>query len=137
MKEKKQHIFDPIRKKLVVLTPEEFVRQYFIDFLINQLGYPKGLITVEKSVIVNGMRQRADILIYNRKGKPVIIVECKAPEVEIGQATIEQAARYNLSLGVKYLAITNGKTSYCVELDSSGLNHKLLTEFPTAEEVIN
>ena len=129
-------IFDSIRKKRVVCTPEEFVRQYFIDFMVQSLGYPVGLIGVEKCVIVNGMRQRADILLYNRKGKPVMIVECKAPEVEIGQATIEQAARYNISLGVKYLAITNGKTSYCVELDFSGHNHRLLSEFPTVEEVI-
>ena len=137
VKNGKQYIFDPLRKKNVALTPEEFVRQHFIDFMITKLGYPAGLIAIEKSIIVNGMRQRADILLYNRKGMPVMIVECKASDIEIGQATIEQAARYNIGLGVKYIVVTNGKTNYCIKLDSLEKNHKVLSEFPTIEEVIN
>ena len=133
----RKQIFDPIRKKFVALTPEESVRQFFIDFLINKINYPSGLIAVEKPVTVNGMRQRADILLYNRKGEPVMIVECKAPNIETGQETIEQAARYNQSLGVKYLTITNGKTTYCVKLDLSGQEHQLLHEFPEVGEVVN
>lgn len=135
-KNSKKLIFDNIRKKYVALTPEEFVRQFFIDFLINTMNYPAGLICVEKCVTVNNMRQRADILLYNRSGKPVMIIECKSPNVKIGQETIEQAARYNLSLNVKYLSITNGKTTYCVKLDAEGQNHQLLAEFPLTEEVV-
>jgi predicted type IV restriction endonuclease len=133
----KKQIFDIIRKRFVSLTPEELVRQYFIDFLIGTMKYPAGLICIEKCVTVNKLRQRADILVYNRSGEPVMIVECKAPHIEIGNETIEQAARYNSSLGVKYLSITNGKTSYCVKLDLSGQNQQLLSEIPLSEDVIN
>lgn len=134
--EGKKQIYDVIRKKFVALTPEEMVRQFFIDFMIRTMNYPTGLIGVEKCVTVNGMRQRADILLYNRSGKPVMIVECKAPHIAVGQETIEQAARYNLSLGVKYLSITNGKTNYCIKLDALGQNHELLSEFPPVDEII-
>jgi len=133
----RKQIFDVIRKKNVKLTPEELVRQFFIDFLINKMNYPAGLIAVEKPVMINGMRQRADILLYNRSGEPVMIIECKAPNVKIGQETIDQAARYNLSLGVKYLSITNGKTTYCVKLDLVGEKHQALSEFPGVGEVVN
>ena len=136
-KDGKKQIFDVIPKKFVAFTAEEFVRQYFIDFMIRTLNYSAGLMAVEKSVVINGMRQRADILLYNRKGKPVMIVECKAPNIEIGQATIEQAARYNLSLGVKYLVITNCLTSYCVKLDYLEQKHELMSKFPTSEDVGN
>ena len=136
-KEGKKFIFDSIRKKYVALKPEEWVRQNFIDYMVRTMNYPAGLIGVEKCVVVNGLRQRADILLYNRRGKPVMIIECKAPHIEIGQETIEQAARYNLSLGVKYLSITNGVANYCVMLDKTGQNHKLLAEFPLPEDVIN
>jgi len=130
-------IFDIIRKKYVTFTPEEFVRQNFVNHMVTNLQYPVGLICVEKKVSVNGMNQRVDILVYNRQGNPVMIVECKAPNIEISQETLEQAARYNLSLGVKFIALTNGKTNYCIKLDLSGQNHQLLAKFPLVEEVIN
>ncbi|MDR2927271.1 MAG: type I restriction enzyme HsdR N-terminal domain-containing protein [Cytophagaceae bacterium] len=133
----KKQIFDPIRKRFVALTPEESVRQMFIDFMVRTMKYPAGLIGVEKSVSVNGMCQRADILLYNRRGEPVMIVECKAPNVAVGRETLEQAARYNTALGVKYLTITNGQASYCVQLGAEANSHQLLAEFPPACAIIN
>ena len=133
----KKLIFDIIRKKYVALKPEEWVRQNFINFMICTMNYPAGLIGVEKCVMVNGLRQRADILLFNRRGEPVMIVECKAPHIEIGQETIEQAARYNMTLGVEYISITNGVVNYCVKLDKTGQNHKLLSELPLPDDIIN
>lgn len=126
----KKQIFDVIRKKFVALTPEEWVRQHFIHYMIDVMHYPSGLMAVETMVKVNRLNQRADIVLYNRQLKPVLIVECKAPDVEVGQNTVNQAARYNQSLGVSYLVVTNGLVSYCIQLDKSGLSHKVVKELP-------
>ena len=104
----KRLVFDTVRKKYVALTPEEGVRQHFVHYLMNQLDYPVGLIAIETVVKINTLNQRADVVVYNRKGKPVMIIECKAPKVKIDNSVFEQAARYNLNLGVDYLLVTNG-----------------------------
>ncbi|HNS30782.1 MAG TPA: type I restriction enzyme HsdR N-terminal domain-containing protein, partial [Tenuifilaceae bacterium] len=116
-KEGQSVIFDTIRRKYVALTPEEWVRQHFINFLIAYKGFPKGLMAVEQKVTINGMPQRVDIVAYNRKGKPILVVECKAPDVKLTQATIGQAARYNLQLQAGYLIITNGKKHFCCRIN--------------------
>lgn len=128
----KQQIFDIIRKKYVALTPEEWVRQHFIHFMIC-LGYPASLMAIETLVIVNSLRQRADIVLYNRRGEPALIVECKAPSVTISGETLNQAARYNIPLKVKYVILTNGLTHFCIELNGS--EPRLLKEFPSYEEI--
>ncbi len=128
----KLHIFDIIRMKNIVLTPEEWVRQHFIHLLISQ-NYPKGLIAVEKLVVVNNLRQRADIVIYNRKGKPALIVECKAPQISLDNSVIAQAARYNSQLNVPYIVITNGLATYCVYIDLATKKYEVLTSLPTFE----
>lgn len=101
-------ILDKVRKKWVVLTPEEWVRQHTIAFLVMERGYPSGLIGVEKIVKINNMNKRFDVVCFNNEAKPVLLVECKAPEVEITQEVLDQALRYNSQLQVNYLLLTNG-----------------------------
>lgn len=130
----KPRIFDIIRKKFVVLTPEEWVRQHFIHLLVN-LGYPASLMAVERLVLVNQLKQRADLVVYNRKGKPALIVECKAPDVELSDKTIQQAARYNIQLDVSFIIITNGLKTYCVFMHPESKKHQVLTTIPTFENL--
>jgi len=131
----KVQVFDEVRKKYVALTPEEWVRQHFISFMIKQQNYSVGLIAVEMLVKVNDLSQRADIVCYNRKGKPVIIIECKAPLVPITQAVFNQAARYNTRLQVDYLIVTNGLQHFCARLTDQDGNYELLKSIPRADEI--
>jgi hypothetical protein len=101
-------VFDKVRKKWLVLTPEEWVRQHVVNFFITQLNYPASLISLEKEIDLNGIKKRYDIVVYTKELKPYIIVECKAPGVDLSQEVLDQAARYNLTLKVDYLLITNG-----------------------------
>lgn len=109
-------VFDPCRKKYVKLTPEEYVRQSFLAYLIHYLGYPIHLIATEMLVCINGLKQRADIVVYNRQGKPYMIVECKATNVKITETVMQQALRYNIRLCVQYVVLTNGLQHYCAEI---------------------
>jgi len=104
----KNYIFDRIRKKYVVLTPEEWVRQHVVFWLLDDYGVPEGWIALERGITVNGLRRRTDVLVLNREAVPVILVECKAPHVPVSQAVAEQALRYNMECGVRYLWLTNG-----------------------------
>ena len=106
-KNNKLHIFDIIRKKYVFLSPEEWVRQHFIHYLISS-GYLRSLISIENQLKLNKRNKRADIVAYDTSGSPFLLVECKAPNVKLGQTTIEQAAQYNQSKRAPYLAVTNG-----------------------------
>lgn len=125
-------IFDSIRKRYVVLTPEEWVRQHFIHFLIERKGYPAQLIAVEKEIQVCGMKRRFDIVCYDRQATPYLIVECKAPSVSLSQVVFDQAFQYNLSISARFVAITNGCEHYCGEI--SGTNQfRGLPEIPDFE----
>jgi hypothetical protein len=106
-------IFDAIRKKYVVLTPEEWVRQNFIRFLTDEKKYPASLVAVEIGLKYNQLQKRADVLIYNKMGQPHLMIECKAPEVKISQDTFHQIAAYNMSFKVNYLVVTNGMDHFC------------------------
>jgi len=97
----KPYIFDVLRKKFIVLTPEEWVRQHFVKYLITEKKYPTSIIAIEKQLIINNRKKRTDILIFNVAGNPDIIVECKAPSIKITQNTFDQIARYNLKLNAK------------------------------------
>jgi len=132
----KRFVFDVIRKKYVALTPEEWVRQHIIHYLTGHLDYSPGLISVETLVKVNGLNQRADIVVYDRKGKPVMIVECKSPDVKIDNAVFEQVARYNLKLGVRFLLISNGIKHYCAMLNKEEGNYKMLKAIPAFDELV-
>lgn len=123
-------IFDPIRKKYLLLSPEEWVRQNFVQFLIQERKYPASLIALEVGLKYNQLRKRADILIYNTKGEPLLMVECKAPEVKISQDTFDQLARYNMAFRVKYLVVTNGMDHFCCEMDYSTKGFHYLDMIP-------
>ena len=124
-------VFDVIRKKYFVLTPEEWVRQHFIHYLNNEKNYPMGLMGVEKMVKYNALKTRADIVLYNTEGKAKMIVECKAPNIKITQDTFNQIAKYNSQLKVKYLVVTNGMKHYCCKMEYNTNEIKFLEEIPT------
>lgn len=128
--ENKISIFDNIRKKFVILQPEEWVRQHCVQYLINNKGYPKSLINVEKELIVNSLRKRYDIVVYNSNGSIHLIVECKAPKIVINQDTFDQIARYNLELNATYLMVTNGLNHYYCQMDFENERYNFLKKIP-------
>jgi len=130
-----EEIFDYWRKKFVVLTPEEWVRQQFLAFLFYEKGYPRSLMAVEKAVTVNKMAKRFDAVVYDNSGKPVMLLEFKSPKVALSQKTMEQAARYNMQLKVDYLVICNGLQQYCCRLDHQTQTFKFLSQIPTFSEL--
>jgi len=123
-------IFDVIRRKYILLTPEEWVRQHFIHYLINQKSVPSSLIAVEQQLKVNRMKKRADISVFGTSGKELLIVECKAATVRIDQKVFDQVARYNLALKVKYLVVTNGMEHYACQVDFEKNSYVFLDEIP-------
>ncbi len=129
--ENNTYIFDVIRKKFVVLQPEEWVRQNCIQFLINEKNFPVNLINVEKVVKINGLNKRYDIIAYNSDGSIFLIVECKAPEVKISQSAFDQIARYNLTLKASYLMVTNGLNHYFCTIDHNLGIYNFLKELPS------
>jgi len=129
----KNEIFDEIRKKYVRLTPEEWVRQHFLNYMIRQLGYPASLIVVEAAITYNGLKKRFDILAYLADGNPCLVVECKAPRVEITQAVFDQVAMYNMTLTVDNLVVTNGLVHYACQIDHQQKKYTFLEEIPGYE----
>lgn len=128
--EKHTLIFDNLRKKYFVLTPEEWVRQHFVRFLIDEKKYPVSLIALEKQLTINNLKKRTDIVVYNTFGSPNIIVECKAPQIKISQDTFDQIARYNLKLKATYLIVTNGLEHYFCKMDFENETYIFLKEIP-------
>jgi hypothetical protein len=124
-------IFDAIRKKYVVLTPEEWVRQNILQYLIQEKKFPSSLIAVEAGLKYNQLQKRADVLVYDKSGSPFLLVECKAPEVKISQDTFDQIARYNLIFKVKYLVVTNGMNHFCCVIDYTDNSYQYLEFIPT------
>ena len=129
-------VFDPVRRKWVVLTPEEWVRQHFLQHLVNDLGCPLSLIAVEKSITLNGMSKRADLVVHGNSGEPIALVECKAPEVKVVQAVFDQAARYNIVFKVKWLLVTNGLEHYCCAIDHQQGSVRFLPRLPQYAELL-
>lgn len=125
-------IYDIIRKKYVALTPEEWVRQHIVHFLIGYKGYPAASIAVEKEIDLYGLRRRFDLVCFDRKGEPFLIVECKAPAVELTQKVFDQVFGYNLVMSARYIAVTNGVKHYCgcVGLEKQ---FSFLDDFPAYE----
>ncbi|GAA4832119.1 type I restriction enzyme HsdR N-terminal domain-containing protein [Algivirga pacifica] len=128
-REGKVYIWDQIRKKYLRLTPEEWVRQHFIAFLLSK-GYSKGRIGVETGVKVNQLQRRSDIVVYDKEGKPYLLIECKAPSVKLTNETFGQAAQYNVRLKAPYLCITNGLQHYSCSIDFAQKNYKFLADIP-------
>lgn len=132
---KKTKIFDSIRKKYLILSPEEWVRQNFIQYLIHEQKFPANLMAIEKGLSLNGLKKRCDILCYTSSGNPMVLIECKAPQVKIQQKAFDQVARYNLHFKVPYLIVTNGITHYCAMINFETKNFRFLDEIPNYEQV--
>lgn len=128
-------MFDPIRKKNIVITPEEWVRQHFVQYLINQKKYPKTLIKLEGGHKLHGMAKRSDIVVYNPAGEKILLVECKAPSITIDQKTFDQVARYNMVHKVKVIAVTNGLRHYFCLIDFEAVNYKFIEELPAYPQI--
>lgn len=123
-------VFDPIRRKNIVLTPEELLRQLVLNYLLQTKNYPANRIRVEIGILINDRPKRCDILVFDTDLKPWLLVECKSPKVAIGQTTMEQASRYNLSLRAPFLAITNGLATYSCSLDLENGDIQYLNDYP-------
>lgn len=128
--ENKVAIFDEIRKKFVIVTPEEWVRQHVVQFLVIEKNYPKSWISVEKTIKINSLTKRYDVVIYNPDGSIAVLVECKAPNVSITQNTFNQIARYNMTLKASYLMVTNGFNHYFCLMDYEHKRYEFLSELP-------
>ena len=128
--ENKVAIFDEIRKKFIILTPEEWVRQHVVQFLQLEKNYPKSYINVEKLIKIHDLNKRYDIIVYQPNGEIFLVIECKAPEVKITQQTFDQIARYNLTLKAKFLMITNGLNHYFCQMDFENEKYVFLNELP-------
>lgn len=131
----KNEIFDRVRKKFVALTPEEWVRQHLINYLITEKQFPASLLAVEKSLKLNHLIKRADIVVYSKNGRALLLVECKAPEVKISQTTFEQIARYNMVYEVNYLLVSNGLEHYCAHVDFAHQKVDFLREIPDYDQL--
>ena len=128
--ENKVSIFDEIRKKFILLTPEEWVRQHVVQFLLQDKNYPKSYINVEKLIKINDLSKRYDGVVFQPNGEIFLLIECKAPEVQISQQTFDQIARYNLVLNAKYLMVTNGLNHYFCQMDFENEKYVFLRELP-------
>ena len=128
--ENKVAIFDVIRKKFIILTPEEWVRQHTVQFLLEEKKYPKSYINVEKLIKVNDTSKRYDIAVFKPNGELFLLIECKAPKVAISQNTFDQIARYNLKLKAEYLMVTNGLNHYFCQMDFENEKYVFLKELP-------
>jgi hypothetical protein len=124
-------IFDVIRKKYIVLTPEEWVRQHFIHYLIHEMKYPKSLIRVEGGLSFNQLQKRSDIVVFNREGNPWMVIECKAPEQSINESTVRQASVYNATLKAEYLVVTNGMKHFIFKTEWEAATTTSLEAMPT------
>ena len=132
--ENKVAIFDEIRKKFIILTPEEWVRQHVVSYLQHEKNYPKSYINVEKLIKIYDLNKRYDIVVYQSDGTINLLVECKAPEVKITQETFDQIARYNLKLKANFLMVTNGLNHYFCQMDFEKEKYVFLNELPGFEK---
>jgi type I site-specific restriction endonuclease len=129
----KHEIFDEIRKKWLLITPEEWVRQHAAKWLSSDKSYPASLLAIEKTIRVNGLSKRCDIVAYGKDAKPLLVVECKAPGVQITQQVFDQAARYNMTLQVPLFLLTNGRTHFCCQVNHVKQEYVFLKELPVFE----
>jgi len=133
--EDEKKIFDDVRKKYIALTPEEWVRQHIVRYLIKEKNYPGSLFAIETGTKYNRMAKRTDIVVYNPDGHVVLLIECKAPGVAINQNPFNQIAMYNKELRGKFLIVTNGISHYCCEMDYVNGDHKFLEDIPDYDSI--
>lgn len=134
-KDGKTFILDVLRKKYVALTPEEWVRQHFVHYLLEHKGYPQGLLANEVQLNLNGTKKRCDSVLFGNDMKARMIVEYKAPSIEITQAVFDQITRYNMVLKVDYLIVSNGLSHYCCKIDYQTKRYTFLPEIPPYNEL--
>jgi len=132
----KHFIFDELRKKFLVLTPEEWVRQHFIQFLILNKKYPKTLIQIEAGLKINKLQKRTDVVVFDRNAARFMLIECKAPQVKIDQSVFDQAARYNSVHQVEYLVVTNGIQHYVAKIDHITKEFNFLDDLPEFQTLL-
>lgn len=132
---KKKQIFDVVRQRYVALTPEEWVRQHFVHFLIEHKGYPRPLLANEVQIKLNRTKKRCDTVLYRKDLRPQMIVEYKAPDVEITQEVFNQISQYNMALHVDYLIVSNGIAHYCCRMDYDKQNYTFLTNIPEYKDL--
>ena len=123
-------IFDRLRKKFIILTSEEWVRQHFVNYLINHKGFPESLMANEIGITLNGTRRRCDTVVFDKHGSPMVIVEYKASSIVISQSTFDQIVRYNMVLHARYLIVSNGMNHYCCRIDYDNMSYDFLKEVP-------
>lgn len=128
-------IFDILRRKNIVLTPEEWVRQHFLHYLINQLQYPKSLISIERGTNYNKLQKRTDLCVYDASGSPFMLIECKAAHVPVTQDVVKQVSVYNQTIKAKFVVITNGLDHYCWQVDFETRQFRPLQEIPAYSKV--
>lgn len=136
MKDDKAFILDVIRRQYVALTPEEWVRQHFVHFLIEHKGYPQSLMANEVQLKLNGMSRRCDTVVYDRALRPRVIIEYKAPSVSITQRVFEQICRYNIVLQVDYLIVSNGLAHYCCKVDYANRSYTFVEDIPEYSNIV-
>ncbi len=132
----KYYIFDPLRKKYVTLTPEEWVRQHFVNYLIADKNYPKGLFRIEKMLQYHKLSKRADIIVCGRNAEPILLVECKAANQQLNQEVFNQAATYNKKIKAVTSVITNGLRHFCYQTDFSTQKISFIQNIPSFEELV-
>ena len=130
-------IFDILRRKYITLTPEEWVRQHFVNYLITEKNYPASLMANETSIKLNSLSRRCDTVVYNNQLTPLVVIEYKEPNVAVSQQVFDQIARYNIVLRVKYLIVSNGLSHYCCEMDYENQTFTYLSEIPDYKSVVN
>jgi len=130
----RETVFDPVRRKRVVLTPEEGVRQHLINELSSCCGYPLQLMSCEYPLKINNIKYRGDLVVFDKSAKPILLAECKAPDIKITAETFNQISRYNFVLGVKFLLVTNGNETLLAKID--GKDVSFLTEIPHYNDLI-
>jgi len=130
-RENKIYIFDVIRKKFVILQPEEWVRQHVVQNLISEKNYPQAHINVEKQLLINNLKKRYDVVVFNPDGSIEVLVECKSPDIKITQQVFDQIARYNLQLKANYLVVTNGINHFFCKMDFEKEQYSFLKDIPS------
>ena len=131
-----EEIFDPLRKKYLIKTPEEWVRLHFIQFLIFEKNYPESLISVEKGLTINKMKKRFDAVVFDNNGNPKVLIEFKAPDIKINQQVFDQISNYNTQLKVRYLIVSNGLRHYCCKFDDELKKWTFLTTIPDFQDIV-
>jgi hypothetical protein len=131
----RKYIFDSFRKKYILLTPEENVRQHFSRYLTEILKYPAGRIALEVSLKYGTVERRCDIVVYNRRMQPALIIECKSASIEINEAVFDQVVRYNMVLKSAFIGVTNGKKHYCCKINLDSGKYEFLSKFPDYDEI--